>query len=238
MDTASGQTEDGGFALVLKELISLHEGASKSKDSNNRQSFDLVLRELMAEREKAAVGKAVAAEQIKQQSELMAEREKAAVEKAVTTERLKQQSELMAEREKVAVATERLKQQAELMAEREKAANAIRLQQNDFQLRLQKREHQVQLGEHQVQLGEHQESLEQDRRVELEQQDRQHTFFREVIQQLQEEVKLLRQSGESGKSSVCVCLHCLFCRSITRKANPSARCRFGSFFDFKYSWRS
>ena len=170
--------------LVLKELITLHEDASMSKGSNNRQSFDRVLRELMAEREKAAVEKAVAAEQIKQQSELMAEREKAAVEKAVTTERLRQQSELM--------------------AEREKAANAIRLQQNDFQLRLQKREHQVQLGEHQVQLGEHQESLEQDRRVELEQQDRQHTFFREVIQQLQEEVKLLRQSGESGKSALSI----------------------------------
>jgi len=196
----------------------------------------------MAEREKAAVEKAVTTERLKQQSELMAEREKAAVEKAVAAEQIKQQSELMAEREKAAVekavTTERLRQQSELMAEREKAANAIRLQQNDFQLRLQKREHQVQLGEHQVQLGEHQESLEQDRRVELEQQDRQHTFFREVIQQLQEEVKLLRQSGESGKSSVCVCLHCLFCRSITREANPSARCRFGSFFDFKYSWRS
>ena len=153
MDTATGQREDAGFALVLKELLSLREDASMSKGSNNRQSFDLVLRELMAEREKAAV------------------------EKAVTTERLRQQSELM--------------------AEREKAANAIRLQQNDFQLRLQKREHQVQLGEHQ-------ESLEQDRRVELEQQDRQHTFFREVIQQLQEEVKLLRQSGESGKSALSI----------------------------------
>ena len=90
MDTATGQREDAGFALVLKELLSLREDASMSKGSNNRQSFDLVLRELMAEREKAAVEKAVAAEQIKQQSELMAEREKAAVANAL----LKKQDEM------------------------------------------------------------------------------------------------------------------------------------------------
>ena len=168
--------------LVLKELITLHEDASMSKSSNNRQSFDRVLRELMAEREKAAV------------------------EKAVATERLKQQSELMAEREKVAVATERLKQQSELMAEREKATNAIRLQQNDFQLHLQKQQQEFQAKieeerrEHSLKydklLARQDELLaaqrKEERRVALEQQERQQIFFREVIQQLQDEVKVLR----------------------------------------------
>ena len=162
--------QDGGLDVVLKELITLHEDASKSRDSNHRSGLDLILRELMTQREKAAV------------------------------------------------ATERQQQQDEL-------ARMMTKQQNDFQLRLQKQQEEFmakleqEKREHQVQIEKHQECLEQERRehnlkqekllarqdqerseerrVALEQQERQHTFFREVIQQLQEEVKGLRH-GESG----------------------------------------
>ena len=47
--------QDGGLDVVLKELITLHEDASKSRDSNHRSGLDLILRELMTQREKAAV---------------------------------------------------------------------------------------------------------------------------------------------------------------------------------------
>ena len=208
----SEDTDEGnGFALVLKELMLFQEDGG-----SNRRGFGRVLKALISEREK-------------------------------------QQSELMAEREKAAVSTERLKQQAELMAEKEKAANAIRLQQNDFQLRLQKQQDEFQAK---LEKGEErlQERLEHERRehnlkqekllarqdeliarhdqerVEAKasqevllhkildnqrilpprdenqegvilEQGRQQTFFREVMQQLREEVKTLRHS-ESGKSSV------------------------------------
>ena len=46
-----------GFDLVLKELISFQPDVS---NDSNRTRFDRVLREFMAEREKAAVEKAVA----------------------------------------------------------------------------------------------------------------------------------------------------------------------------------
>ena len=60
------EQDDGGLDVVLKELITLHEDASKSRDSNHRSGLDLILRELMTQREKAAV----ATERQQQQDEL------------------------------------------------------------------------------------------------------------------------------------------------------------------------
>jgi len=196
-----------GFDLVLKELINLHEDASKSvksKDSNHRSGFDLVLKELMTQREQAAVAAeraAVAAEQrLRQQSELMAEREKAAVATAL----LKQQNELMAEREKAAVATALLKKQDEM-------ALMMAKQQNDFQLQLQKQQDDFQAKLEKLLSSQEEEKKEERRRQEeekkeerarhvqerrdaLQQQESQHIFFRGVIQQLQDEVKVLRHN--------------------------------------------
>ena len=85
--TTTDEQDSCGFDLVLKELIEFRDESNQSTGSNR---FERVLRELMAEREKAAI----AADRNRQQTELMAEREKAA------TEHLKQQTELMAERER------------------------------------------------------------------------------------------------------------------------------------------
>jgi len=237
----SEDTDEGnGFALVLKELMLFQEDGG-----SNRRGFGRVLKALISEREK-------------------------------------QQSELMAEREKAAVSTERLKQQAELMAEKEKAANAIRLQQNDFQLRLQKQQDEFQAK---LEKGEErlQERLEHERRehnlkqekllarqdeliarhdqerveakasqevllhkildnqrnlpprdenqegVILEQGTRQQTFFREVMQQLREEVKTLRHS-ESGKSKNC--------QGRVMLKQPDDANRFLSSFDSIHSRRT
>ena len=209
MDTATGQTEDGGFAEVLKELISLQEDP---KDSSHRSGFDSVLRELMTQREKAAVA----------------------------TERLKQQSELMAEREKTAAERLKLQEEVSLM---------LAKQQNDFQLHLQKQQEEFQskLEKREERL---QERLEQERREHNLKQDkllarqdelnarhdqervleqgRQQTFFREVMQQLREEVKTLRHS-ESGKSKICQG------RAILKQ--PDDANRFRSSFDSIHSRR-
>ena len=206
------EQDDGGFALMLKELINLHEDASKSKDSN-RSGFDLVLRELMTQREKAAVA----------------------------TERLKQQSELMAEREKTAAERLKLQEEVSLM---------LAKQQNDFQLHLQKQQEEFQskLEKREERL---QERLEQERREHNLKQDkllarqdelnarhdqervleqgRQQTFFREVMQQLREEVKTLRHS-ESGKSKNC--------QGRVMLKQPGDANRFRSSFDSIHSWRS
>ena len=195
------EQDDGGFDVVLKELISLHEDASKSKASNHRSGFDRVLKELMTQREKAAV----AAQCLKQQRELMAEREKTAAE------RLKQKDE---------VALMLAKQQNDFQLQLQK-------QQEEFQAKLgqEKRDYQLHLEKHQVQLEKHQERLEHERQEHKHMQDkllarqdqllarqdellssqdqerkeerRQQNYFREVIQQLQEEVKVLRHNGSA-----------------------------------------
>ena len=82
------EEKQDGFDLVLKQLLTLHEDASKSKDSNHRSGFDLVLRELMTQREKAAVRAA--------EHELMEERLKQKDEVALIL--AKQQEELQRER--------------------------------------------------------------------------------------------------------------------------------------------
>ena len=193
------EQDDGGFDLVLKELITLHEDASKSKDSNHGPVR--VLKELMTQREKAAV----AAQCLKQQRELMAEREKTAAE------RLKQKDE---------VALMLAKQQNDFQLQLQK-------QQEEFQAKLgqEKRDYQIHLEKHQVQLEKHQERLEHERQEHKHMQDkllarqdqllarqdellssqdqerkeerRQQNYFREVIQQLQEEVKVLRHNGSA-----------------------------------------
>ena len=108
-----------GFDLVLKELISFQPDVS---NDSNRTRFDRVLREFMAEREKAAV------------------------EKAVATALMKQQNELMAEREKAAVATALLKQQNEFQCERQNHLD----QQNEMMLRLQSQQGEAQRRQDQV----------------------------------------------------------------------------------------
>jgi len=199
-----------GFELVLKELIGLHEEANLSKDSNHRSGFNRVLKELMAEREKAAVAAeraAVAAERLRQQSELMAERERAAVTSAL----MKQQNELMAEREKAAVATALLKQQDEtaliLAKQQNEMMRQLQKQQDEFQAKLEeeRREHSMKqdkllarqdelLSRQDQERKEERRRQDQERRDALQQQERQQNFFREVIQQLQDEVKVLRHS--------------------------------------------
>jgi len=172
-----------GFELVLKELIGLHEEANLSKDSNHRSGFNRVLKELMAEREKAAVTSAL----MKQQNELMAEREKAAVATAL----LKQQDE---------TALILAKQQNEMMRQLQK-------QQDEFQAKLEeeRREHSMKqdkllarqdelLSRQDQERKEERRRQDQERRDALQQQERQQNFFREVIQQLQDEVKVLRHS--------------------------------------------
>jgi len=162
------QTEGSrGFDFVLKELLRLHKDSSLSKGSHHRP-LDRVLIELMAEKENSAVERAVAAEQRKQQSELMAEREKAA------TERLQQQEEMV---------------------------RRLQMQQEEFQVKLEKRDERMECErrEHkhmQDQLLARQDELlarqDHERRVMLEQLERQQIFYREVVQQLQDRVKVFR----------------------------------------------
>ena len=185
MDT---DTEDSGFDLVLKELISLHHEDAKSKDSN-RSGFDRVLRELMTQREKAAV----AAERLRQQSELMAEREKTAAE------RLKQQEEvaLMLAKQQNDFQLQLQKQQEEFEAKLEKREERLRLEAKEEQkhhqelIEQERREH---LLRQDNLLARQDELIACERREALEKQERPHAHFREVIQQLQEEVKTLRHN--------------------------------------------
>ena len=153
MELTEEQDEGHGgvFDLVLEELVRFQD-ASKSKESS-RFGFDRVLRQLMAEREKAAVATA-------------------------------------------------------LLKQHEETARVFSKQQNDFhQLRLQKQqeEFRAKLEEemrlHNLKKDKLIARQDQERCSALEQQERQHMFFREVVQQLQDEVKVLRHS-ESGKSSV------------------------------------
>ena len=191
----------GGFDLVLKELVRF-----QSKESNHHSGFDRVLRELMAEREKAAVEKAVAADRKKQQSELMAEREKA----AVATVLLKQQEETARKlaNQQNDFQQQLQKQQEEFQAkiEQEKRSYQVQLEKHQERLEHERREHkdmQDHLLARQDQLlsSQDQERKEERRRQEEEKkeerrhQERQQAFFREVIQQLQDEVKVLRHNG-------------------------------------------
>ena len=174
--TTTDEQDSCGFDLVLKELIEFRNEANQSMDSNR---FERVLRELMAEREKAAI----AADRNRQQSELMAEREKA-----------------MAEREKAAVATAILKQQEEFQLK-------LQRQQETFQAKIEeeRREHSTKhdkllARQDELLLCQEEEKKEerrrqdQERRDALQQQERQQNYFQDVIQQLQDEVKVLRHS--------------------------------------------
>ena len=200
------EREGSGFHLVLKELISLHEDA---KEGHNRLGFDLVLQELITQREKNAQESeknAVAAEQIKQHGELMAEREKAAVATAI----LKQQEETARKlaNQQNDFQQQLQKQQEEFMAKivQEKRDYQVQLEKHQERLEHERREHkdmQDHLLARQDQLlsSQDQERKEERRRQEEEKkeerrhQERQQAFFREVIQQLQDEVKVLRHNG-------------------------------------------
>ena len=111
------------------------------------------------------------------------------------------EEQLIAEREKTAVATALLKKQDDM-------ALMLAKQQNDFQLQLQKQleEFQAKLllsrdqerkEERRRQAEEKEEERrrqDQERRDALQQLERQQAFLREVIQQLQDEVKVLRHN--------------------------------------------
>jgi len=138
--------------------------------------------------------------------------------------------ELFSEREKVTMAAEQVKQSELLMAEREKAAVATALlKQKDETARLLANQQNDHLTRQDQLIARQERERQEERRVVLEQQARQQIFFREVIQQLQEEVKVLRHSV-SGKSRVCQG------RVILKQ--PDDANRFRSSFDSIHSWRS
>ena len=248
------QAEDRrrGFALMLKELISLHGDASLSKSSSDQSArFDRVLSELMAERERSVVATAL----LKQQEEtghlLRTQQEEFQRERKSNQDR---QDELM---------LKMAKQQSDFQLRQQK-------QQEEFQAKLEQREERLQ---ERLEHERREHNLKQDKllarqdeliarhdqeRVEAKasqevllhkildnqrilpprdenqegvilEQGRQQIYFREVIQQLQEEVKTLRHS-ESGKSKNC--------QGRVMLKQPGDANRFRSSFDSIHSWRS
>jgi len=233
-----------GFDRVLRQLMAEREKAAVEKavaaDRSRQQS------ELMAEREKAAVATAL----LKQQNELMAEREKAAVATAL----LKQQDEMA-----LMLANQQNDFQLQLQKQQENFQAKLGQREERLQDRLEheRREHNLKqdkllarqdelIARHdqeRVEAKASQEMLlykildnqrnlpprdENQEGVILEQ-NRQQTFFREVLQQLQEEVKTLRHS-ESGKSRVCQ-------GRVILKQPDDANC-FRSSFDSIHSRRT
>ena len=223
------EQDDGGFDVVLKELITLHEDASKSKDNNHRSGLDLILRELITQRERAAVA----------------------------TERLQQQDVMTKQQNDFQLRLQ--KQQEEFMAklEQEKREHQVQIENHQERLEQERREHNLKqdkllarqdelIARHdqeRVEAKASQEVLlhkildnqrnlpprdENQEGVILEQ-GRQQIYFREVIQQLQEEVKTLRHS-ESGKSKNC--------QGRVMLKQPGDANRFRSSFDSIHSWRS
>ena len=184
------EQDDGGFDLVLKELITLHEDASKSKDSNHGPVR--VLKELMTQREKAAV----AAQCLKQQRELMAEREKTAAERLKQKDEValmlaKQQNDFQLQLQKQqeefqAKLGKLLARQDELLSSQDQERKEERRRQEE-----EKKEERARQAEERI---EERRRQDQERRDALQQQERQQAFFREVIQQLQDEVKVLRHN--------------------------------------------
>ena len=222
----SEDTDEGnGFALVLKELMLFQEDGG-----SNRRGFGRVLKALISEREK-------------QQSELMAEREKAAVANAILKQ--KDESTLLLRTQQEEFQLKLQKQQEEFQAKLEQREE--RLQER---LEHERREHNLRQDklfarhdQERVEAKASQEMLlhkifdnqrilpprdENQEGVILEQ-GRQQTFFREVMQQLREEVKTLRHS-ESGKSKIC--------QGRVMLKQPDDANRFRSSFDSIHSWRS
>ena len=217
------QAEDRrrGFALMLKELISLHGDASLSKSSSDQSArFDRVLSELMAERERSVVATAL----LKQQEEtghlLRTQQEEFQRERKSNQDR---EDELM---------LKMAKQQSDFQLRQQK-------QQEEFQAKLEQREERLQ---ERLEHERREHNLKQDkllaRQDELNarhdqervlEQGRQQTFFREVMQQLREEVKTLRHS-ESGKLIVC--------QGPVILKQPGDANRFRSSFDSIHSRRS
>ena len=169
--------ERRGFDTVLKELISLHGDANGSDQSAR---FDRVIRELVAEREKS--------DRLRQEEEF--------------------QREIQSHQDRVYEMMLKLqKQQTEFQATIEKRDERQENERRALQERLEheRREHkhmQDQLLARQDELlssqdqerKEERRRLDQERRDALQQQERQQVFFREVIQQLQDEVKVLRHN--------------------------------------------
>ena len=232
------QTEASrGLDFVLKELLSLHKDSSLSKGSTHRP-LDRVLIELMAEKENSAVERAVAAEQRKQQSELMAEREKAA--NAIRLQQndfqlrlQKQQDEFQAKLEK---GEERLQERLEHERREHNLKQENLLARQDELIARHDQERVEAKASQEVLLHkilDNQRNLpprdENQEGVILEQGTRQQTFFREVMQQLREEVKTLRHS-ESGKLIVC--------QGPVILKQPGDANRFRSSFDSIHSRRT
>ena len=173
------EEESRGFDLVLKELMGLRE--NPSKDSKNR-SVDRVLRELMAERETAAVATALLKQQgetalmlAKQQNDFQLQLQK-------RDERMEHERREHLARQDEIIARERKEAQERLEEERQEF-----LARHDQLIARQERERQE---ERRRQDQERRDALQRQER----QQERQQDFFREVIQQLQDEVKVLRHN--------------------------------------------
>ena len=223
--TTTDEQDRCGFDLVLKELIEFRNEANQSTDSNR---FERVLRELMAEREKAAI----AADRNRQQTELMAEREKAAVATAL----LKQQEEfqLQLQRQQVEFQAKLAQREERLLERLEHERREHNLKQDKLLARQDQERVEAKASQEMLlhKILDNQQNLpprdENQEGVILEQ-GRQQTFFREVLQQLREEVKTLRHN-ESGKSKICQG------RAILKQ--PDDANRFRSSFDSIHSRRT
>ena len=191
MEQAEEQLDRRGFDSVLKELISLHGDARGS----DRSKFDKLIRELMADREKAAVAAeraSVAADRLKQQEEnalfLRTQQEEFQKERQSHQNRL---NEMMLKLQK---------QQEEFQAkiERERREHSMKqdklLARQDELLSRQDQERKEDRRRENEERKEERRRQDQERQSALQQQERQQIFFREVIQQLQDEVKVLRHN--------------------------------------------
>jgi len=180
--------ERRGFDSVLKQLISLHGDANGSDQSAR---FDRVIRELVAEREKSAVAAAVAADRLKQEEELLRERQSHQDRHNEMMLKLqKQQEEFQAKLEKRDERMEHERREHKIMQDKLLARHDELLSGQDQERKEERRRQEEAKKEERAR-------HDQERRDALQQQERQQVFFREVIQQLQDEVKVLRHNGSA-----------------------------------------
>jgi len=190
-----------GFDRVLRELMAEREKAAVEKavaaDRKKQQS------ELMAEREKAAVATVL----LKQQEETA--RKLANQQNDFQQQLQKQQEEFMAKivQEKRDYQVQLEKHQERLEHERREHKDmqdqllarqdellSSQDQERKEERRRQEEEKRVERARQAEERIEERRRQDQERRDALQQQERQQAFFREVIQQLQDEVKVLRHN--------------------------------------------
>jgi len=178
------EEQDRGFDLVLKELISLR-GESLSKSSSDQSArFDRVIRELMAEREKSAVAAAVSADRLIQQEEFQLQLQRQQEKFQAKLEKRDERQELERREHKI-MQDKLLARQDELLSSQDQERKDERRRQEE-----EKKEERRRQEEERIE----RRRQDQERRDALQEQERQQNYFRDVIQQLQDEVKVLRHS--------------------------------------------